>query len=212
MLGASGNALDILDIVDALDAGWEIVGVFDDASATGSDFAGLPILGRLSEAAAMAAPGGLLDGGYFVNAIASERSHRRKSDILATLKIDAARFATLVHPLTAVSQRATLGCGVCIGPGSTVSGRVSIAEHVWLGAQVTIGHDAVIGVGATLAPRVTLAGGVRLGALTYVGSGAVLRPGIVVGEGALIGMGAVVLRDVPAGAVMVGNPARRFDL
>jgi acetyltransferase-like isoleucine patch superfamily enzyme len=49
---------------------------------------------------------------------------------------------------------------------------------------------------------------VTLGAQAYVGSGAALRPGITVGEGALIGMGAVVLRDVPAGVVIVGNPAR----
>jgi acetyltransferase-like isoleucine patch superfamily enzyme len=66
----------------------------------------------------------------------------------------------------------------------------------------------VLGAGVTVAPSATLAGGVTLGAQAYVGSGAILRPGTTVGEGALIGMGAVVLRDVPAGIVVVGNPAR----
>jgi UDP-2-acetamido-3-amino-2,3-dideoxy-glucuronate N-acetyltransferase len=41
-----------------------------------------------------------------------------------------------------------------------------------------------------------------------IGSGAVILPGITIGEGALVGAGAVVTRDVPAGAVVVGNPAR----
>ena len=41
-----------------------------------------------------------------------------------------------------------------------------------------------------------------------IGAGAVLRPGIRIGEGALIGAGAVITKDVPAGAVVVGNPGR----
>lgn len=41
-----------------------------------------------------------------------------------------------------------------------------------------------------------------------IGAGAVLRPGIKIGEKALIGAGAVVTKDVPPGAVVVGNPGR----
>jgi UDP-2-acetamido-3-amino-2,3-dideoxy-glucuronate N-acetyltransferase len=43
-----------------------------------------------------------------------------------------------------------------------------------------------------------------------VGGGAVLLPGVEIGEEALVGAGAVVLEDVPARAVVVGNPARRI--
>jgi acetyltransferase-like isoleucine patch superfamily enzyme len=43
-----------------------------------------------------------------------------------------------------------------------------------------------------------------------VGGGAVLLPGIEIGEEAFIGAGAVVIRDVPARALMVGNPARQL--
>lgn len=201
ILGASGNALDILDIIDALGAPWEVAGVLDDGREAGSLFGGLRILGGLADAARLADV-------VFVNGIASERTHRRKLAIIAATGLDAARFVTLIHPLAAVSRRAAIGAGCCIGPGCAVSGQVSIGAHGWLGSHVVIGHDGVLGEGATIAPAATLAGGVTLGAQVYVGSAAVLRPGITVGEGALIGMGAVVLRDVPPGAVMVGNPAR----
>ncbi|MEO9624198.1 MAG: acyltransferase [Qipengyuania citrea] len=41
-----------------------------------------------------------------------------------------------------------------------------------------------------------------------LGGGAVILPGITIGERAMVGAGAVVTRDVPAGAIVVGNPAR----
>ncbi len=201
VLGASGNALDILDIIDALGVPWKVVGVLDDGRDKGSEYGGLPVLGILAEAAALA-------DAVFVNAIASERTHRRKLGIIAGTALDAARFATLIHPLAAVSRHAAIGHGSCIGAGCAVSGRVEIGAHSWLGNRAVIGHDCVLGAGVTVAPSATLAGGVTLGAQVFVGSGALLRPGITIGEGALIGMGAVVLDDVLPGAVVVGNPAR----
>lgn len=201
ILGASGNALDIVDIIEALGKPWEAAGVLDDGREKGSEFGGLPILGKLAEAAA------LVDV-VFVNGIASERTHRRKLGIIAGTGLDAASFVTITHPLAAVSRHAVIGHGSCVGPGCAVSGRVEIGAHAWLGSHTVIGHDCVLGSGATIAPAAVLAGGVTLGAQVYVGSAAVLRPGITVGEGALIGMGAVVLGDVPAGEVFVGNPAK----
>jgi len=204
VLGASGNALDILDIVDALGAPWTVAGVLDDGRDKGGEFGGLPVLGTLAEAAALAEV-------VFVNAIASERTHRRKLAIIAGTGLDAARFVTLIHPLAAVSRHAAIGHGTCIGAGCAVSGRVEIGAHAWLGNRAVISHDCVLGAGATVAPSATLAGGVTLGAQVFVGSGALLRPGITIGEGALIGMGAVVLNDVPPGAVVAGNPARLLE-
>jgi maltose O-acetyltransferase len=49
---------------------------------------------------------------------------------------------------------------------------------------------------------------IRIGRNVWIGGGAIILPGVSIGDGALIGAGSVVTRDIPAGAVAIGNPAR----
>jgi maltose O-acetyltransferase len=49
---------------------------------------------------------------------------------------------------------------------------------------------------------------IRIGANVWIGGGAVILPGVTIGDDAIVGAGSVVTRDVPAGATVVGNPAR----
>ena len=80
----------------------------------------------------------------------------------------------------------------------------------WLMKGVHIGHDAVIGDGCELAPHCSVGGHVELGRHVRVGQGALFKPFVTVGDGARIGMGAVVICDVPPGETWGGNPARNL--
>jgi sugar O-acyltransferase (sialic acid O-acetyltransferase NeuD family) len=207
ILGASGNALDVLDVVDAVNAHsqtWEVVGVLDDARPLGTDFHGLTVLGKLAEA-------GRLRDCRFVNGVGSDRSHRLRPQLVAGTGVPAERFTTLVHPLAAVSPRARLGRGVIVNAGVVLAGNVTVGDHVWLGPGCVIGHDTVIEDHALLAPAAVVSGFCHLGAACYVGAAAILRQRVRVGAGALVGMGAVVLQDVASGATVVGNPARPLE-
>jgi maltose O-acetyltransferase len=87
-------------------------------------------------------------------------------------------------------------------------------------ALVTVGEGAQIGpavqIYAADHPRdatIRMAGKemgrpVNIGKHVWIGGGAILLPGVTVGDGAIIGAGSVVTRDVPAGATVRGNPAR----
>ena len=76
-----------------------------------------------------------------------------------------------------------------------------------------VAHDCEIGDFVTFGPGAKCNGNVRIGDHAYIGSGAIIREGrrghrTTIGKGAVVGMGAVVLDDVPPGITVVGNPAR----
>ena len=206
ILGKSGNAGDILDIVKSINrqgTSWYVKGLLDDTSAAGTKYLGLDVLGPLSSA---------LDFGndcVFLNAIGSDKSYRQRSAIVSSMKLSSDRFATLVHPQSSISTGSKLGHGVCAGAGVCVARNVSIGEHVWLGAGCIIGHDTVIGDHCVVAPGAVISGFVRVGSSCYLGAHSVIRQGLEVGNMALVGMGAVVTRNVPLAETVTGNPARR---
>lgn len=79
-----------------------------------------------------------------------------------------------------------------------------------------VAHDCVIGDYVTFAPRVSCNGHIHIHDHAYIGAGAVIKQGtpekpLIIGAGAIIGMGAVVTKDVLAGTVVVGNPAKPFS-
>lgn len=88
--------------------------------------------------------------------------------------------------------------------------RTRIGSNTWIMKGTHIGHDATIGDDCELAPHCVVGGHVEIGDRVKVGIGAMFRPFVKVGDGARIGMGAVVIRDVPAGEVVAGNPARQI--
>jgi sugar O-acyltransferase (sialic acid O-acetyltransferase NeuD family) len=204
ILGASGNGCDVLDVVDAINASartWEVAGFLDDSMPERGEFRGLPILGRLSDA-------GGFDRAAFINAIGSDRNHRRRREIVAQADVGSERFATLVHPGASVSRRARVGRGCCINFAASVAGNVAVGDHAWLGPGCIVGHDAVVEEYAVLAPGAVVSGLARVGDSAYIGASACVRQRVRVGERSLVGMGAVVLRDVAADSTVVGNPAR----
>lgn len=122
-----------------------------------------------------------------------------------------------------IGSETRIGTFVEIQKNARIGARCKISSHSFICEGVTIEDEVFIGHGVMFindkTPRATSDGKlqtesdwtvvptrIRRGA--SIGSGAVIMCGVEIGEGAMIGAGAVVTRDVAAGSIMAGVPAR----
>ena len=117
---------------------------------------------------------------------------------------------TLIHRGAVIGTGCTIGshCNICesrigdnvsVQTGCHITRGVVIEDGVFVGPGVITLNDKLMG-GALAYPR--LCRGAK------IGGGSVILPGVTIGENATVGSGSVVTRDVPAGATVLGNPAK----
>jgi sugar O-acyltransferase (sialic acid O-acetyltransferase NeuD family) len=209
-VGAGGLARETLAAVRAASAAepagpvWRPLGLLDDDPARqGSEVDGLTVLGPLEavhdhpDAAVVICTGSARD----------PASRRR---IAHRLDLPDDRYGTVVHPAASVATGTVLGPGCTLLAGCVVTAPQRVGRHVVAMPQVLLTHDDEVGDFVTMAGRVALAGGVRVGEGAYLGAGALVREGLTIGAWSVLGMGSIVLADVPPGEVWVGVPARRL--
>jgi UDP-2-acetamido-3-amino-2,3-dideoxy-glucuronate N-acetyltransferase len=126
-----------------------------------------------------------------------------------------------------IGDETKIGAFVEVQKGASIGPRCKISSHTFVCEGVTIEEGVFIGHNVTFIndryPRATTANGqlqteadwhcertfIRRGA--SIGSGVTLLGGITVGENAIVGAGSVVTRDIPANAIVAGNPARSLN-
>jgi sugar O-acyltransferase (sialic acid O-acetyltransferase NeuD family) len=207
ILGTGGNCIDILDTLDDcnLDAAanlYRCVGFLDDDQASwGKEVHGVPVLGPLDAAEGF-------PSASFVNGIGSPANFWHKQRIIAKTKLPLERFATIVHPTASVSRLARLAPGTVVFQNATITSNVEVKQHVIVLPNSIISHDSTVYEFTCIAGGVCISGGVTVGRSCYLGSNCSVINGAEIGDFCLIGMGSVVVRDVPPNSVVVGSPGR----
>ena len=199
--GASGHGKVVLDVARAT-GGFGTISFIDDACEGSScEFCGCQVFGagrRLHL---------LKSKGCFQYLVSIGNNEMRAACFQRALE-HGLLPVRLIHPSAVISESARLEDGTVVMARVVINAGAQIGKNCILNTAAVVEHDCRVGDHVHLSPGVLLGGGVTVHSFAHVGIGAIALPGAEIGEGAIVGAGAVVLHSVPAGATVVGIPAR----
>lgn len=199
LVGASGLAREVIA------AGITgVVGIVDDdPELLDTEISGVPVVGTTADA--VKREESLL---VCIGPSAARRNVVRR---FAKFGVAEERFAIFVARSARIGKTSSVGPGSILLDQVVVTADASIGSHVVVMPNCTITHDCVLEDFTTLAAGVALGGTVRIREAAYVGMNASIRQNLTVGRSATIGMGSVVLEDVPKEQTWAGVPARQLE-
>lgn len=203
-LGVGHNTPVFIDL--ALACGYEVVGLYHyNGERTGQLDHGFEIIGSFDDLFAQSIVG--------KNFLLTMGDCRIKADLQQRILAAGGNVPTLIHPSAVISSFAKIHPqGVYISPFTYVQADSEVETGSVLLSHVNISHTTHIG------KYCFVAGGSQIGAYTHVEDYVFVGQGVLsisakvktIGEGAFIGAGSLLTKDVPADAKMVGRPAKQM--
>jgi acetyltransferase EpsM len=207
ILGGQGDGVVIASALqDLRDFDEDIVpyGFLNDVEAPGTKIANLPVLDRIENAKKFLKQKDI----YFISALLKVKESYQRSQKVEKLQIPIERYFTLIHPHATVSKTAKLGNGTFVAAHANIMPDAIIGTHCSFRASANVGHDCVIGDYCYMAPNSTLSGRVTLGKGVHIGPNVSVLEGVKIGSYSVIGIGSVVLKDIPDFSIAFGYPAK----
>lgn len=117
------------------------------------------------------------------------------------------KVATIIHPKALISRFAKIEAGCMISENAIVGPFVALCKGCRIAPSGIVCHESNLDEGVNLSPKSTIGGSCNIGRKTRLCIGSTLSDHINIGSNCVIGAGAVVLKDMPDNALIVGMPA-----
>jgi sugar O-acyltransferase (sialic acid O-acetyltransferase NeuD family) len=187
--------------VQRVQPNFEVHGFIDnDPKKKGTSFLGFPVFGGFEELEKL-----VEDDLHFVNLITGTTKIRYETSREMARK--GCRFTNFIHPSVDLTMT-EIGNGNYIQDGVIIQASARIGNNSSIHIAAIVAHEADIGDSVFIAHACSVSGAVTIGDGVFMGTNATILPRVRIGKWATIGAGAVVTRDVPDYATVVGNPAK----
>ena len=186
------------------EAGIEIIGFLDDdPKEWEKSVDGIPVLGSISKLESLKAT-------HNVEAVYCPLGNNRlRVKLLRHAERLGYHTPNYIHPSVTISPNVKIGKGVYILLGTNIMPDTVIEDYVMISMGVNVAHHNILGIGTFLSTGCNFGASIEAHPYTYCGIGSTIMTGLhSLGKDCLIGAGAVVIKDVPDGAVVAGVPAK----
>lgn len=201
IIGASGFAREMFDLANTCyghDPDFHIKGFLSDGPSNIEEMGYPPVLSKVAEYE-------IQPDDVFFCAIGKVSDRKKTVEII---QAKGGRFINLIHPTAIISPSVSLGTGVGIKAFCVLAADVTVEDFSFLQSSVIMGHDVHIGRFCQINSFAFFAGFARVHDLCTINAGAKLIQNTVVEEGAVVGVGSVVLKKVKKGTTVFGMPAK----
>jgi len=205
LLGGGGHCRSVIDtlLINTIDR-WDQVVILDPHLKPGTDILGIKVIGDDNLLRSLFAEG----YHYAFITLANLNTALKRRTLYKQLKLIGFSIPNVIDPSAIISQNASLEEGIFVGKNAIVNAGSEVGVCSIVNSGSIVEHDALIGDFVHLAPGSVINGAVTILENTFIGSNSTVKNNIHIGRDTIVGMGSVVIDNLPDQVIAYGNPCR----